>query len=189
MYDAVADPYCYPGTAVLKNLLDIRDQATLDQYEAEVTAARAEQPFPSGKLDTVHYCRFHHHLFQDVFEWAGRYRTVRIAKGENYFCYPEYIAVQMNRLFSDLRRSNFFQGQSATKFADTGGHFLAELNSIHPFREGNGRAQLAFFAHLADHAGRPLQLKRLDPDVFMTAMIASFLGDEAPLTEVIADLL
>ena len=43
MYDAVADPYCYPGTTVLKNLLDIRDQDTLDAFEAALTIQRADE--------------------------------------------------------------------------------------------------------------------------------------------------
>lgn len=189
MYDAVADPYCYPGTTVLKNLLDIRDQAALDLYEAEVTAARAEQSFPSGKLDAAHYCAFHQHLFQDVYPWAGQYRTVRIGKGGNAFCYPEYIASQMNCLFADLKESKFLRNRSARNFADRSAHFLADLNSIHSFREGNGRTQLAFFVLLAEAAGHPLHLQRLEPESFMTAMIESFAGDEGPLRRAIHELL
>jgi cell filamentation protein len=189
MYDAVADPYCYSGTTVLKNLLDIRDQATLDRYEAEITAARAERPFPSGVLDTNHYCAFHRHLFQDVYHWAGHYRTVRIAKGGNPFCYPEYIDAQMTLLFSALRSQNYLRDQSAAEFAGAGAHFLAELNSIHPFREGNGRTQLAFLAHLAELAGHPLLMQRLEPEAVLLAMVASFSGDESPLRRLIGELL
>jgi hypothetical protein len=47
MYDAVEDPYCYPGTTVLKNKLNLREQAELDAFEAEITAQRAEEPLPS----------------------------------------------------------------------------------------------------------------------------------------------
>jgi len=189
MYDAVADPYCYPEQTVLKNLLDIHDQATLDRYEAEITAARAEEPFPAGELSAAHYCAFHRHLFQDVYSWAGEYRTVRIAKAGNPFCYPEHIPAQMNNLFSELRQQQFLRALSATHFAVAGAHFLAELNAIHPFREGNGRTQLAFFAYLAELAGHPLHLQRLEPEAMMTAMIASFSGDEVSLRDVIRDLI
>lgn len=189
MYDAVSDPYCYPGTTVLRNLVDIRDQATLDRYEAEVTAVRAEQPVPSGKLDHVHYSAFHRHLFQDVYDWAGHYRTVRIAKGGSAFCYPEYIEQQMVRLFASLQADDHFRRCSREDFASSAAHFLAELNSIHPFREGNGRTQLAFLTHLAEVSGHPLHLKRLDPAAVMAAMISSFLGDERQLHDLIDALL
>jgi cell filamentation protein len=68
-------------------------------------------------------------------------------------------------------------------------HFLAELNAIHPFRDGNGRTQLAFLSMLAMAAGHPLRLDRIDPEPFLAAMIASFRGDEAPLAAQIASLL
>jgi len=48
MYDAVADDYCYPGTTVLKNKLDLRDAAELADFEAEVSDARADEEVPGG---------------------------------------------------------------------------------------------------------------------------------------------
>jgi cell filamentation protein len=56
MYEATDDPYCYPGTSVLKNLLDLRTQAELDRFEAFITAQRAREPLPPGHLDHAHYC-------------------------------------------------------------------------------------------------------------------------------------
>jgi cell filamentation protein len=66
---------------------------------------------------------------------------------------------------------------------------LAELNVIHAFREGNGRSQLTFFALLADYAGHPIDLDKLDPSEMLDAMIASFDGDEAKLANVINRLI
>ncbi|WP_315811142.1 hypothetical protein [Bradyrhizobium sp. SZCCHNR2028] len=57
MYDAVADDYCYPGTIVLKNKLDIRDSAELAAFEAEVSDARADEEIPAGDLDFEHFNR------------------------------------------------------------------------------------------------------------------------------------
>lgn len=188
MYDAVADPYCYPGSTVLKNLLDLRDQAVLDRYEAEITSDRAREPFPEGKVSPALYCAFHRHLFQDVYAWAGEYRTVRIAKGGNPFCFPEHIAVQVQQLFADLEQQQFLRSLSIEAFAVKGAHFLSELNAIHPFREGNGRTQLAFFAFLAERAGHPLRRQGFDPAQMLAAMITSFSGDEIPLQSVIRDL-
>ena len=72
-------------------------------------------------------------------------------------------------------------------FSAKAAHFLAELNAIHAFREGNGRAQLSFFAMLADHAGHPLDLDRLEAKEMLEAMIASFGGNEQKLTAIIDD--
>jgi cell filamentation protein len=81
MYESAPDPYCYPESGVLKNRLGLRDQAELDAFEALITAQRGEEPLPRGRLGYAHYRAIHHHLFQDVFEWAGKPRTVRIVKG------------------------------------------------------------------------------------------------------------
>jgi cell filamentation protein len=136
MYAAIADPYCYPGTTVLKNRLGLRDQARLDAFEKEVTSARADADVPSGRLSYRHYRAIHRHLFQDVYSWAGRIRTVRISKGGNPFCYPEHIDREMKRLFADLQTWKFLRGLGAAEFAAGAAHFLAEVNAIHPFREG-----------------------------------------------------
>jgi cell filamentation protein len=61
--------------------------------------------------------------------------------------------------------------------------FLATLNAIHPFRDGNGRTQPTFAALLAHRAGHPLKLSKLRPRKFLFAMIESFRGDEAPLAK------
>jgi cell filamentation protein len=62
------------------------------------------------------------------------------------------------------------------------------LNAIHPFREGNGRSQLAFLTLLAENAGQPLALEKMNPGAMLAAMIASFGGDEAQLGKLIATL-
>ena len=104
MYRAEPDPYCYPGTNVLINRLGTRNQAELDAFEAEMTSDRATEPLPTGRLSYSHYRAIHRHLFQDVYPWAGRIRTVRIAKGGNAFCYPEHIDREMRRIFAESVR-------------------------------------------------------------------------------------
>lgn len=108
MYDAVEDPYCYPGTTVLKNKLNLREQAELDAFEAEITAQRAEETLPSGRLGYTHYRAIHKHLFQDVYSWAGKIRNVRISKAGSMFCYPESIDREMNKLFNCLALKGTF---------------------------------------------------------------------------------
>ena len=107
MEDSGSDPYRYPGSSVLKNRLGLRDQAELDAFEALITAQRGEEPLPRGVLSFAHYRAIHHHLFQDVFEWAGKCRTVHIAKGGNMFCSPECIEGKAWKLFIKARAGRF----------------------------------------------------------------------------------
>lgn len=188
MYDAVADDYCYPGTTVLKNKLDLTDAEELDAFEAEVSDARADEELPAGDLDFKHFKAIHEHLFQDVYDWAGKIRTVRMSKGGNMFCFRENIENQASKLFAQLKKDKFLVGLEPEVLAEKAAHFLSELNVIHAFREGNGRSQLSFFLLLADYAGYPIDLEDLDPDAFLNAMIASFDGDEKPLAVVIQGL-
>ncbi|UQR61366.1 Fic family protein [Bradyrhizobium sp. C-145] len=58
---------------------------------------------PDGLLSVRHYRAVHHHLFQDVYPWAGKSRTVRISKDGSAFCYPEYIDSQLKQTFARLR--------------------------------------------------------------------------------------
>jgi cell filamentation protein len=103
MYDAINDPYTYENSTVLVNKIDLRNQDELDDFEAEISNARSAEPLPDGQLDFAHYCAVHHHLFQDVYEWAGKPRTVRMSKQGNPFCFPEHIQAQASKLFAALK--------------------------------------------------------------------------------------
>jgi cell filamentation protein len=181
MYEAAEDPYCYPASAVLRNIPDFRSQDELDRFEAAATTQRADEPLPAGRLSVSHYCAIHRHLFQDVFAWAGRTRTVRLGKSGSVFCYPEHISQEMRALFADLKAGRCLRGLPPDVFAAKAASFLATLNAIHPFREGNGRAQMTFLALVADRAGHPLDLEQLEPESFLAAMVVSFHGATADL--------
>jgi cell filamentation protein len=188
MYDAVADPYCYEGTTVLRNVPGLRDQAALDAFETAATAQRSDEPLPPGRLSVRHYQAIHRHLFQDVYAWAGKFRTVRIAKDGSMFCYPENIEREMRNLFAKLKRDGYLRQLSKEQFAIRGAHFVASLNAIHPFREGNGRTQMSFFVLLASRTRHPLDIDKLVPERFLGAMVKSFFGDERALVEEIEQL-
>ncbi len=183
MYDVEDETYCYRGTTILRNKPGLRSQYDLDRFEAVMTAQRFDEPLPPGRLTVSHFRAVHRHIFQDVYGWAGQFRTVRIWKGDSPFCYPENISREMSRLFDGLKAHRYLFGIDAAAFADKAATFLATLNAIHPFRDGNGRAQTAFLLLLANRAGHPLNLERFDPDAFRHAMIAGFEGDEAPLRQ------
>ena len=89
----------------------------------------------------------------------------------------------MKPLFGSLEATDYFARLSADRFSAEAAHFFATLNAIHPFREGNGRAQNAFLGLLAARAGQALSLARLNPTVFRAAMVESFSGSEKPLAD------
>ena len=189
MYEAASDPYCYKGTSVLKNIPGFRDQKRLEPFETVMVAQRAREPLPRGSLTISHYRSVHRHLFQDVYRWAGQYRSVRIHRQGSTFCYPENIPGQMKTLFSRLREAEFYTELTPTEFARQAAHFLADLNAIHPFREGNGRSQLSFMALVAVRAGHSFVLERLDRAAFLAAMVRSFGGDEESLVQQLRGLI
>lgn len=188
MYDAEEDPYCYPGTALLKNIPDLRTQDELDAFEAASTMQRADEPLPTGRFTVRHYQAIHRHLFQDVYPWAGQFRSVRMSKEQSAFCYPEYIIQEMKVLFASLAAKHFLRNLTLPAFARDAAEFLTTLNAIHPFREGNGRTQTLFLALIADRAGHPLDLEKLAPEQFLSAMVRSFRGEVKPLEEQIEHL-
>jgi cell filamentation protein len=188
-YEAQQDPLCYAGTRVLINKADIREQAELDEFELSMYLSRAAEPLPAGKLDYAHYRAIHHHLFQDVYGWAGKERTIRIAKGGSTFAYPEHLHRTMTAIFDELSARNFLRDLDNPAFAQGAAHILAEINAGHPFREGNGRTQLAFLTLLCVDSGHGFDDDVLDPELTLQAMVSSFRGDLAPLTALIAGLI
>lgn len=82
------DPYCWPGSNVLRNLLGLRTAAELTEAEYDFTLERRveldKEPI-LGDFDLDHLRAIHHHLFQDIFDWAGELRTVDISKEDSNF--------------------------------------------------------------------------------------------------------
>lgn len=177
------DPYVLVGSSVLRNKAGLTDQATLTDFEAVSVLQRSEEPLPNGKLTPTHYRAVHRHLFQDVYDWAGQLRRIRIFKDGSPFCYPENLRQQLVALFDWLKSQHYLRGLDEDDFAKNAAHFLSELNAIHAFRDGNGRAQATFMALVAMRAGHPLDFGLMNPEAFLQAMVRSFLGDNAPLEQ------
>jgi cell filamentation protein len=74
-------------------------------------------------------------------------------------------------------------------FVDRLSHYLADVNALHPFREGNGRAQRAFFAQLAAESGYRLDWELVDPQRNTDAFIAAMHGEEGPLRELLSAIM
>lgn len=80
--------YCYPNSNVLKNKLNITDDKVLFEAEKELTTIRLKELQSNpirGKYDFSHLKAIHKYIFQDIYTWAGKERTVEIGKG-NLFC-------------------------------------------------------------------------------------------------------
>ena len=186
------DPYLYPGTSVLKNLRDIRDPERLARLEADATSERIDQlkqtPI-SGKFDTRHLLAIHHHIFQDVYPWAGELRTVNIGKSGGLFALQQHIVSTLAKTLEDLKQERYLSGADLKRFCDRGAYYLGEINAIHPFREGNGRTQREFMRELALRNGYTLEWSRVSRDRMMDASKQSFRRDNAGLAEVLRSAL
>lgn len=85
---------CYPGTTVLVNKLNIHDQKELDIVEKQITlfrAVQADQNMSFDKLNLDFYLSIHQFLFEDIYEWAGTFRTANISKKGTVFCKADQI--------------------------------------------------------------------------------------------------
>jgi cell filamentation protein len=182
----MADPYVYSGTEVLINKEGIRDQGELEALERVMTTARLEMLPAMVPLTEDGYRQLHRHIFQDVYDWAGEYRTVNIAKGGHVFCLVPYIADQMRQRFATIQAESGLAVSFREEFVSRAAEQISELNVIHPFREGNGRTLRAFLECLAEHAGCRVTLERIDPDVWIDASIRGFRdGDYEPMRRVV----
>jgi cell filamentation protein len=183
------DLYVYPGTKVLRNALDIRDGERLQRVEANLTRLRlarlAAERLP-GRYDLAHLQVFHRILFEGLYEWAGELRSVRLAK-DDMFCLPEHIESYAGEIFGHLAGEGHLAGLGREAFVERLAHYLGEVNAVHPFREGNGRTQRAFFSQVAADAGYLLDWGQVDPERNVQASIAAMRGDERPLRDLLAD--
>ncbi len=171
------DPYLYADTSVLRNLADIRDANRLSQFESDHFFARLlelhENPIRRSFVSD-HLRHIHHYLFQDVYAWAGEFRTVPIAKGNSFFARPEHIRAELQQLFHQLASEQCLRGNDSKGFCQRAAHYLGEINALHPFREGNGRAQREFIRELAAEAGYEIAWDLVTQNEMFTASVASF---------------
>ena len=179
------DPYVYPGTKTLRNRVGITDNDFLHSIERRLVTERISQGIPEGSFDLFHLRAIHHHLFQDVYDWAGELRTVEINKGGHQFQLRRYIQTGMADVHRRLTQSGFLRDLRADEFAQKAGVIIGDVNYIHPFREGNGRTQAQYLKHLAAQAGHDLDLTRIDGALWIEASKASHGADYALLASVI----
>jgi cell filamentation protein len=193
-YKYIDPDYTYtdPRTGVLRNLQNISDSEVLVFVESGAVTKRLHElyqnPIIIKGIDSLF--EIHQHLFQDIYAWAGVKRNVEISKDgkqffptshfDNAFRYIEQLVTAFKKMPKDDKR----------KLADKLGEILDNINYLHPFREGNGRAQREFLRLLALEKNLILNLNPPDnKNVYDRYMKGTIESDMATLTELIFELI
>ena len=170
---------CYEGTTCLINKFGIKDENILKDLETTVTFGKITEYSLNplfNTFDVNHYKAIHKYLFEDIYEWAGEYRTVDMSKKGTNFVRAESIDELMAKCFARLKNNNCFQGLGFDDFVDSIVDFYCVTNMIHPFREGNGRTQRVFLTQLIDLNGYSINFADIDTDELMIATIQAANG-------------
>lgn len=187
MYEARDSVYCYKGTNTLVNKLNIKDSFALENYETSVIGLKLmalNKKGITGKFDVSHFVDIHKFLFEDIYPFAGLFRNENIAKDYFQFAEWEYIESELTRLLDELKKENFLANISKEDFAKRLAYYWAELNVLHPFREGNGRTTREFLRQLALKNGYILNLQNVDAQSLLNASIKSII-DKSALEELL----
>lgn len=140
-YMRLWESYLYPGTDTLKNKLGITDSDELHEKEAEISFEKLvelyENPIP-GNFDKKHLCDIHHYIFSDLYDWAGEYRKVYMAKNHSYFAevgmIDYYLEEDLRMMNEEIQKVSYLPELASFLAA-----YYVYLLNTHPFREGNGR--------------------------------------------------
>lgn len=187
LYEARNSIYCYPGTNILINKLDIRNNKLLEKAEKTLVLAKLydlrQNPI-NGKFDKKHLIDIHKYMFEDLYSFAGKFRTENIAKDNFSFAEWEYIESELDRILLKLKDENYLDNFNKEDMAKKLAYYMAELNVLHPFREGNGRTIREFIRELALKNGYILDYSKTNADEMLAAMILSVI-DETKLAEIL----
>ena len=169
------DPYVYPGANTLKNSLGLRDPALLRVVEYAATRRRTMDA-PDFSLTADGFKATHKHLFQDLYSWAGQVRTVglRHPREDMEFAFPYLLEGVLAKQFRSLAAEGGLAGLDPDTFAARAAHHIGELNTIHAFREGNGRTMRLHLQQLATRAGHPFDPTKLPGQAWNEASAISF---------------
>ena len=186
------DPYTYDNSLVLINKFNIKNADNLTLIEQQIYNAKIKLPTPKGVFDLKHLQAIHKHLFGDIYDWAGKPREVNIAKKTEYagttmFAYFHRIEPELNKIFSRLESEHPIEC-SQDELIKIIAEYFNEVNAVHPFREGNGRANRLFFSELAKQSGYIIEWDKMNKDDYINASIQGTLSvDYAPLEKLISE--
>ena len=156
-----------------ENKLGITDSAELARTEEKISKQKAVKLFESGYLDTLQAGTFsalsaiHRYLFEDIYDFAGKLRTVNLAKGNFRFAPLMYLAASIANI-DQMPQSDF--DEIVEKYV--------EMNIAHPFREGNGRSMRIWLdLMLKQGIGKVVDWSRIDKEDYLLAMERSPIRD------------
>ena len=180
-YEPRNSVYCYPNSEVLVNKFDVRVGTELFKIENDITIYKLyllREKGITGNFDVEHFINIHKFIFEDIYPFAGLYRNETIAKDHFMFANWEFIEENMKVIFDELKNENYLADLDKEKFAERLTYYMAELNVLHPFREGNGRTTREFIRQLALKHGYNLNLSEFDAKDILNAAIESVINME-----------
>ncbi|MEV0287909.1 Fic family protein [Kribbella sp. NPDC050820] len=187
------DPYLDERWGVLANKVAARTQEDLDAAEHDLAEFRAlelaAEPIPPS-FDERHLRAIHRHLFQDVYEWAGEWRTVNTSKPDDpaAFFPCQRFAVGVPATFEQIAERDFRPGMPVDEFVNKLTRTYDEVNHLHLFREGNGRAQRIFLTQLAEHSGFTIDWNAVTAQQNDAVCRAAGHGDREPMKAMLASV-
>ncbi|GHT99491.1 Fic family protein [Spirochaetia bacterium] len=184
-----SEDYCYPGTAILKNKLGLKDDDVLLKAEREITSIKLlvlyDMPI-DGLFDLDHLCNIHKIIFEDIYDWAGKIRKGEfLTKGGSIFCRGQYLKENADKIFSQLTHEKLLQNLPRDNFIKRLAYYMGEINALHPFREGNGRTSREYFRQLSLNANYILDFSKINKDELLTADIEAFNGSYVNLIKIL----
>ncbi|HTV74152.1 MAG TPA: Fic family protein [Candidatus Acidoferrales bacterium] len=183
------DPYCYPGTTVLRNKFGIRDQAELTRVEGDVVGTQLRLLLKRGvpgDLSPAWHKRIHRELFGELYPFAGEYRETHIAKiGEAPYASPAYLETNAEQIFRELSKSAVLHEDSPERFRRELARVMGDVHVLHPFREGNTRTLQVAMREIGARAGHRLDWARMDPLILRRAGTAAAYGNYLPYERIL----
>lgn len=151
-YQYIDPEFIYTNkNGVLHNLANIEDENVLLAYESLKVSKRVEELIENPILivDSNSLVTIHHFLFQDVYAWAGKVRTVNISKNGKPFFDGERFHLGFKYIDNLINEYRLIEENEKVLIANKLAEILDNVNYLHPFREGNGRTQREFIRLLA----------------------------------------
>lgn len=176
VYTTTQSIYCYPDSNVLKNKLNIRDNTLLKTAEEEITLIKQMELLKNpikGNFSKTHLMNIHKFIFEDIYAFAGKIRREQISKADTMFYPPNLINRELDKLFAKIKEENMFKETDEKKNFDNLAYVMAQLNLIHPFREGNGRSVREFIRLMAKRMGYDLNWGNIGRDELLEASVLS----------------
>ena len=170
---------CYEGTTTLINKLGIKNEKELESSEALITAYKAasmiNEPL-ARNFGFENYKELHSVLFEDLYDWAGKTRTIALSKTATVFTAPERIEELGSLIFARLKKLDYFTKLPKKEFITEIADLYHSLNMLHPFREGNGRTERVFFMQFIRNAGYDIDYSTLNSELLMIGSIQAASG-------------